>query len=96
MSQQRSQQGIRQARTIEPWLMNSEYRDAALQLQKDRKEAGLSRSQMATLLDMEAMNYQDFERGEAMPSPAIMAQIRDILEKVRAGTLEVPNLNREE
>jgi len=95
MSQQRSQQGIRPARTIEPWIISSECRDAALQLQKDRKEAGLSRSQMAALLDMEFNNYNDYERGEAMPSPAIMAQIRDILGKVKAGLLAIPNLNRE-
>jgi len=86
---------VYQSRKIEPLRMNQEGIEKALELQRMRREAGLTHGQLAHLLGIDRVQYMDFERAEEQPSPAIMAQIRDILEKVKAGTLEVPNLNRE-
>jgi transcriptional regulator with XRE-family HTH domain len=67
----------------------------ALELQAKRKAAGLNRLQMAALLGMTCTMYTDYERAEATIPPKIMAQIEDILGKVKAGLLAIPNLNKE-
>ncbi|OGO04601.1 MAG: hypothetical protein A2Y60_01845 [Chloroflexi bacterium RBG_13_54_9] len=84
-----------QSRIIEPWTMSREHLDKALELQAKRKAAGLSHGQLAHLLGMERANYMDYERGEAVASPALLAQIEDILGKVKSGELEIPILNKE-
>jgi transcriptional regulator with XRE-family HTH domain len=86
---------MQQGRQIEPWIMDGRYMQIALELQAKRKAAGLSRSQMAALLGMKCVLYTDYERAQTTIPPKIMAQIDEILGKVKAGLLAIPIFNKE-
>ena len=80
---------------IEPWKLSNQHLDKALELQGLRRAAGLTEGELGHLLNMERAAYMDYERGQAIVSPAIMARIQDILTKVASGEIEKPNLNCE-
>ena len=86
---------IQQTGRIQPWVMDDTDRKTGLEMQVERKAAGITEGQLAFLLDTQRCNYLSYERGEVRCPPNVRAQIREILGKVKAGLLAIPNLNKE-
>ena len=79
---------------IENWTISREEIDKALELQRLIKEAGLSWPQVDILLDMKEGTVHEYCRGHARVQPQIMSRIKEILEKVKAGKIKPPILDR--
>jgi transcriptional regulator with XRE-family HTH domain len=81
---------------IENWTTSQGDIDEALQLQAMRKEAGITRPQLARLLELSDVTYMDYERAHARVPPQTMQKIREILDGVKAGKIKPPIVSGEE
>jgi len=75
---------------IENWVIDRDDINKALELQAMRKEAGITRPQLARLLELNDAQYMDYERGHARVSPQLMQRIKEILDKVKSGKIRPP------
>jgi len=75
---------------IENWKMSRQEIDKALELQQMRKEAGITRPQMAKLLELRPEGYLEYERGHERIPPQTMDRIKQILDGVKSGKIKPP------